>query len=839
MPSNYEEDGTATADITFTSDKPFMLSFDCAGSISNTSVFTAKIDGKQIVQYNSAHPPLKATKYNVTIGTGRHTLQLYFKSKTFYGIYKELVCVYNIKAVSSFSGPGAVYDPSTSTLTLKECVSEPISENLFAVSDGMVLSEKIDKNITKVVIDESFKAFAPTTLNSFFKGLRSLETVQGFGNLNTENVTNMAHMFYDCNGLVNLDIEKLNTENVVSMTGMFYGCKKLKSLDLSGFRTEKVTGMGNMFEDCRELEELNLSSFNTGLVETMWYMFSGATKLTAIYVSELFSTASVKNSGRMFDYCYKLPNFSDVTDATRAHYGDGGYFTYLPPYVTACVVYDTKSKTLFLRKLGATGENEQVVANLYNQSGNANWFDGKSSQWGLSNSMYEKFGDSESPVSVVIDPSFKTYAVPTCYGMFAALNSLETISGLENLDTSAATSMAHMFSGSGALKSLDLSGFDTSNVTTMEYMFYCCEGLTSVDVSGFNTAKVTTMYDMFGYCNNLLSLDLSSFDTGALTDAERMFEYCESIKTIYVSDKFVVTQLDPLVHWAMFQWTRNLKGAVAFIAGYDNVGVEYANYKTGYLTKLVAKNGGEKIGAVGETLTATGNVALNDDKDFEAYDNFKTGRVTYSRTMSAGTTWASLCLPFYVSLQGQNFRAFKIVSIGGNKVELEELQGGITEKTPVIIKMNSGQTKLNFSLKNKWIAAGAPTTVATASGNHRLVGLFAKKMFDGHTGAYCYIVKDNKLMNPAMILAGTSTTSVGLKAFRAYLESNVASTAGAKSLSFDDDGDGEATGFDQLFDTLNDSAATYYDLQGHRLDGPQKGVNIVKRGGKTMKVVIR
>ena len=30
-----------------------------------------------------------------------------------------------------------------------------------------------------------------------------------------------------------------------------------------------------------------------------------------------------------------------------------------------------------------------------------------------------------------------------------------------------------------------------------------------------------------------------------------------------------------------------------------------------------------------------------------------------------------------------------------------------------------------------------------------------------------------------------------------------------------------------------------YDLQGRRVNAPQKGINIVKRGGKTMKVVIR
>ena len=34
-------------------------------------------------------------------------------------------------------------------------------------------------------------------------------------------------------------------------------------------------------------------------------------------------------------------------------------------------------------------------------------------------------------------------------------------------------------------------------------------------------------------------------------------------------------------------------------------------------------------------------------------------------------------------------------------------------------------------------------------------------------------------------------------------------------------------------------AAKYYDMQGRRMDAPQKGLNIVKRGGRTMKVLMK
>ena len=36
----------------------------------------------------------------------------------------------------------------------------------------------------------------------------------------------------------------------------------------------------------------------------------------------------------------------------------------------------------------------------------------------------------------------------------------------------------------------------------------------------------------------------------------------------------------------------------------------------------------------------------------------------------------------------------------------------------------------------------------------------------------------------------------------------------------------------------DNTAAEYYDLQGRRLNAPQKGVNIVKRGKKTTKMLM-
>lgn len=206
--------------------------------------------------------------------------------------------------------------------------------------------------------------------------------------------------------------------------------------------------------------------------------------------------------------------------------------------------------------------------------------------------------------------------------------------------------------------------------------------------------------------------------------------------------------------------------------------------------------------------------------------------------MNEGTTWATLCLPFEVTLNGQNFRAFKLLSAdeGTNTIQLEEITTSIQAGTPVIIKMKDGATSLNIDEADKLIALN-PLTSATARKDYQLQGLYTKKMFSKNTDGNCYIVKGNKLMNPAKLLESTSTQTVGSLPFRAYMVENTSTPmAGAKMFSIDTSD--STTAIDNL-NTIDNAEAEYYDLQGHRLNALQKGINIVKRGNKTMKVIIK
>ena len=739
-----------------------------------------------------------------------------------------------------------------------------------------------------------FNTMNVTNMSSMFSSCHTLTSLD-VRNFNTANVTNMSYMFYSCSSLTSLDVTHFNTANVTNMIYMFYSCSSLTSLDVTHFNTEKVTDMRFMFSSCSSLTSLDVTYFNTAKVTNMSYMFSSCLSLTSLYLTN-FNTANVTNMSRMFENCRalttiyasskfvttKVSNSDDMfnnceklkgeevwtkynaTDKTYAKI-EGGYFSRAIPRVK----YADGTLTFFLASKETLGENEYGI---YDGGATPTWLVNKA-----------------NVTKVVFDPAFANARPTKCNEWFQGCEKLTSIEGIEYLNTSQVTDMhnmfyncyylqtidfsgfdtrkvkdmSNMFYNCGSLKSLDISNFNTSEVTNMRGMFYHCIGLTSLDLSHLNTSKVSIMISMFELCFNLSSVNLSGWDTRNVGSMNHMFERCNSLKTldlsgfdtrektcsmydmfntcnglttIFVSDKFAVgtsgTGDD-----TMFLGCTKLKGAKAFDKDNPQTGIDNANYKTGYFTKLVGKNGDEKIGATGEPL-ATDNLVLDDDKDFVAYEPFAAKAASYNRTMKESTTWATLCLPFEVSLENQNFRAFKLLSADDvtETVELEEIEGSIEAGTPVIIKMKDGATKLNFTVADKAIAKDVQTA-ETANGNYQLQGLYTQKMFSKDTDNNCYIVKGSKLMNPAKLLDKTATESVGSKPFRAYMVDNSsAPAAGARMFSISVGG--STTAIEQLESTA-DSKAEYYDLQGRRLQNLQKGVHIVKRGGKTMKVIIK
>ena len=646
-------------------------------------------------------------------------------------------------------------------------------------------------------------------------------------------------MFNGCSALSSLDLSNFNTAIVTNMSYMFFNCANLSSLDLSNFNTAIVSDMSLMFGSCSTLSSLDLSNFYTKEVRDMSYMFSRCSALTTIYASDKFVTSKVQSGISMFSACKNLKgtilNYKDSkTDHTYANCGTNGYFTPVFEYAE----FDKGTGTLTFRR----GLSKPKVAYALNlEASDPGWLTHK-----------------DEIKEVVFDASFADARPTSCYKWFWYCTNLATIEGIENLNTENVTNMGVMFCGCQKLSSLDLTNFNTGNVTNMTGMFgYCngltsldltsfntanvtdmgemfvdCEGLTSLDLTSFNTANVTNMGHMFWYCNGLTSLDLTSFNTANVTYMHFMFNNCSTLKTIYASDKFVTSKVQSGEN--MFSACRSLKDYRD-----SKTAHKYANYKTGYFSKLVGKNGDEKIGAAGESL-ATDNLVLDDDKDFVAYEPFAAKAASYSRTVE-GTTWATLCLPFaIVQSQETECKFYRLTGIDNDNecITLESYEEGaeIPAGTPVLFKINEGVPELEISAQNADLVI---KPVAGTNTDVNLVGSFTKIGGKDNQGLADtdYIIGKDKFWLVSELKKDGKGKGVGIKPMRAYIHPATASQARAAMLSIGK-GDG-TTAIDNLNAISNDANAEYYDANGRRTNGLQKGLNIVKRGSKTYKIMVK
>ena len=846
MSGNYHKPGSSSETvIRFNVSKPILLTSQIlVSSEENKTLFDFYVDNNKELSISGK----KQTEYKVLLSVGEHSLRLVYKKGNRSDANADRAFLYNLKTSVTIDDYVADYESSNNTLTFKKVTSNNIESldlnhavivNKPTVGDMCRLLGINSTAIKSVVFDKSFKTYAPTSLKSFFWGLTKLETIKDLKYLNTEQVRDMSYMFYSCSALTSLDLSNFNTAKVRDMSYMFFRCSALSSLDLSNFNTAIVTNMSYMFFNCANLSSLDLSNFNTAIVSDMSlmfggcsvlssldlsnfytkevrdmsYMFSRCSALTTIYASDKFVTSKVQSGISMFSACKNLKgtilNYKDSkTDHTYANCGTNGYFTPVFEYAE----FNEGTGTLTFRR-GLSKPKGAYALNL--EASEPGW-------WSTHRYEIKK---------VVFEASFANARPTSCYYWFCNCSELTDIEGIENLNTENVTNMRGMFFNCPNLSSLDLTNFSTGNVTDMNSMFGYCQ-LSSLDLTSFNTANVTNMYHMFFGCSALKSLDLTNFNTANVGDMDFMFQGCSALTTIYASEMFVTDQVEG---YDMFKYCTNLKDYSV-----REIDSKYANYKTGYFSKLVGKNGEEKIGATGETLTAE-NLALDDNKDFVAYEPFAAKAASYSRKMNAGTTWATLCLPFaIVQSQETECKFYRLTGIDNDNecITLESCEGAeIPAGTPVLFKMNEGKTSLSLSASNAEIAT-APTVAGTNT-DVNLVGSFTKIGGNGNQGLTDtdYIIGKDKFWLVSELKKDGNSKGVGIKPMRAYIHPANEYLARAAMLSIGK-GDG-TTAIDNLNAISNDANAEYYDANGRRTNGLQKGLNIVKRGSKTYKIMVK
>ena len=378
--------------------------------------------------------------------------------------------------------------------------------------------------IRHVVFYPSFAQARPTSTYHWFWSMRNLQDITGMKEyLNTSEVTNMRSMFGTCENLSVIDVSNFNTDKVTDMYNMFGQCSSVFVLDVSHFNTSNVTEMRGMFSYCSSLAKLDLSSFDLSKVSDMRNFFDDCSNLRTIYATNDWSTASVTTSNNMFRNCTKLRggkgttyNESNPTDKTYAHvdYGTSnpGYFSEVSK-AYACYTSGNRTLTFYYDTLRVTRPGKTYDLNT-----------------GTDITEWENDGTNDIVTKVVFDPSFAGARPTTTYSWFYNMSSLQSITGMNYLNTSEVTEMSWMFCGCRNMTSLDLSSFNTSKVTSMWGMFIRSTSLKSLDLSSFNTSNVNNMSTMFSECTDLRTIFVGNdWSTAAVTSSSAMFYDCPSL----------------------------------------------------------------------------------------------------------------------------------------------------------------------------------------------------------------------------------------------------------------------------------------------------------------------
>ncbi|MGI6034024.1 MAG: BspA family leucine-rich repeat surface protein [Coriobacteriales bacterium] len=339
-------------------------------------------------------------------------------------------------------------------------------------------------DIQKVVVKDKVKT---KSVDGWFSYKTNLESIEGLGNLDTSEVTDMQGMFAGDPKLTTLDVTGLDTSNVTNMQAMFAnwnmtdGFVTITGLDT--LDTSKVENMAGMFFGQTKLESADVSKFDTSNVTDMASMFNGCRSIEKLDVST-WDTSNVTNMSGVF---------------FLGGQSNDGTYTFLT--------------NTSLKELDVSG-------------------------WDTSKVQYMAFMFGGAAGVEKLDvSSFDTSKVEYFYGMFENCQSLKSLD-VSNFDLSNCDSwgLEGMFMNCSGVETLDLHGWDTSNINDFYWLFYECSSLKKIiGIEDLDTSRVNTMKQMFYGDKSLETLNLGGWDTrnsGYGCNMDQMFEGTDSLRSV-------------------------------------------------------------------------------------------------------------------------------------------------------------------------------------------------------------------------------------------------------------------------------------------------------------------
>ena len=337
----------------------------------------------------------------------------------------------------------------------------------------------------------------------------------------TSKITDMSYMFASCS-VAGLDLSRWDMSSCTNINGMFSGTTNLFSIDLSAWDTSSIEDMGSVFSSSSvtdvdlsnwdtssavdmswmfansKFAELDLSGWDTSAVTNMNYMFSNAS-LRRITLGANFKPVGSNN--------YLFGNSGAVWEDVQAgkKYTQQVLCTLTRTVPTTYVSIPTLSSGGYWCSKTAykSTVTEIELMDKYTPTG------AETESWDASAAKNKNVMAYIIGTKLILagDGSGEIFANPYSASAFSGFTVVQSISGLELLNTSVATNMNGMFKGNESLSSIKgLSVWDTSSVVDMASMFRDSK-LTELDLSDWDTTSVKQMGSMF-YNTNIQQITL-------------------------------------------------------------------------------------------------------------------------------------------------------------------------------------------------------------------------------------------------------------------------------------------------------------------------------------------
>lgn len=479
--------------------------------------------------------------------------------------------------------PNAIFDETSDAHAMfMNTASSKILLNKATFAKSTDAGSMFEK-IPLTEFDLSSATFASTTnFNNFFKESGYYTLTVNLPKLSLASAENLSSMFQKSEiGKLNLNSSPMGGNHITDMSSMFQDCASLEEIDLHNITTGPLENIASMFKHLPYIKKIALPSiFNTANVTDFSYFLSDSIKLTTLENGDKIKLASATNTGHMF---YNLPSLDlkdfiehieseNITDASYMFYRtkssqniifpitfkthnisnmQGMFNGFMTPSLDISNMSFNSVTTMEEMFSGITIDSNEISLDDYNYSAKQIiWPTGTINAPNLTSlrGLYK----GHHYLTQAIFPKLNTTVLTDLSFIFSSFTNSLTKLDLTGLDTSHVETVESMFAGTHFTLDVPTKiSFDTSNVHNMHNMFYYAKSSDGLlDLSDLNVSNVTDMSNLV-YCTWIVTVDLTGWDTRNVTNMAEMFRDSNYLKTIYVSESFVttnVTKSDGIFH---------------------------------------------------------------------------------------------------------------------------------------------------------------------------------------------------------------------------------------------------------------------------------------------------